>query len=108
MQVNRFWLLLHDHWDFVSRLQLWKPARFYDYVTPFAGGRKSADLMGLINEFIQIEPEFFEGYGNNDLYVDPVVISGFFLDVGGYCEGSLHNLYPDRFRGLLLEFGFWG
>ena len=75
-------------------------------------GGKSADLMRLIHEFVQIQSEFFEGHWNNDFDVDPVVVSGLFLDVCRYREGSLHNLYPDlrnrrrRFRGLILNSAF--
>ena len=46
--------------------------------------------MRLINEFVQVQSELFESHWNNDFDIDPVVISGFFLDGGRYCEGSIH------------------
>ena len=65
--------------------------------------------MRLINEFVQVQSEFFEGYWNNDFDIDPVVIAGFFLDGGRYCERSIHNLHRDlpkrrrRILGLVLN-----
>jgi hypothetical protein len=116
-QLDRFeslsnGLLLHDHWNFVSWLQPWETARGDDDISPLAGGREPANLMRVIYEFVQVQSEFLEGHWNNNFDVDPVVISGFFLDVCRYREGSIHNLFPDlrnrrrRFRGLILEFSF--
>jgi hypothetical protein len=68
--------------------------------------------MRLINEFVQIQSEFFEGDWNNDFDIDPVIISSFFLDGGRYCEGSIHNLHRDlpkrrrRNLGLVVESAF--
>jgi hypothetical protein len=109
--LSELWLL-HDDRDFISRLQLWATARGHHNVSPFAGGRKSADLMRLINEFVQIQSEFFEGHWNDDFDIDPVIISSFFLDGGRYCEGSIHNLHRDlpkrrrRILGLVVESAF--
>jgi len=105
-------LLLHDDRNFVSWLQPWKTARGDNDISPLAGRWESANLVRVIYEFIQIQSEFLEGHWYNDFDVDPVVISGFFLDVCRDREGSIHSLYPDlrnrrrRLRGLILDFGF--
>jgi hypothetical protein len=62
--------------------------------------------MRLINELIQVQSEFFERHWNNNFDIDPVVISGFFLDGGRYCEGSIHNNLHRDCQKDAAEFSF--
>ncbi len=72
---------------------------------------ESTDLMRLIAQIIQIEPELFQSHWNDDLDINPIIIPTFFLDVCRYRKGSLHNLNPKfrnrsrRFNDLPLVFG---
>src|ERR1700758_5258483 len=67
--------------------------------------------MRLIAKVIQIEPELFYSHRNDDLDINPVIISGLLLDVCRYRKGSLHNLNPKcrnrsrKFNDAPLVFG---
>src|SRR6516164_2555709 len=79
--------------NFTSRLQSWQASCFYPHVSPFSRGREPADLTRLISKIVQIEPELFQGLWNNDLNINPVIVSRFFFN--GRCnrKGGLHNLF---------------
>src|SRR5262249_47590194 len=66
-------------------------SRFYHDISPFSRGGEAANLAGLISQIVQIEPELLQSFWDNDLNINPVVVTRFFFDGRRNRKGGFHN-----------------
>jgi polyphosphate glucokinase len=94
---------LQDHGYFVTRLQPRQSSGLHHYISPLTRRGESSDLTGLISQVIQIEPELLQGFWNDDLDIDPVIVSRLFLNSRRNRKGGFHNLSLFYVRNTVLS-----